>query len=434
MYLNGGPFPTAEGQISIMAGSGLGGGTVVNWTNCLRTHEWVREEWAREHGLEGLDGSDYDAHLDAVLERLQVNDACSDLNGVARAPAGGMREARLRLPARSPATPIPSGYDPETPAYMGFGDVSGSKQSTTKTYLQDAARSRREISSPTAAPSGSWSRTVAPPASRRRGPTRTRSGEPARRASGRSAHPPSSSPAGRSSRRRCCCARGSAGPPSATTCACTRPRRSAASTTATRTGPGARRRRRSSHEFADSEDGYGFLLECSQSTTGLFAGRDALDLRPRAQAAHARLDADRGLHQPHPRPRARAGRRSTTHGERRGALPAQRRARRAQLPPRPRRDDQAPRRRRRAARSSRWPAAREPGSAARTSTASSPRSAPARWRRASTRSSPPTRWAAAGWAAIRRRASPTRAASCTTRRASGSATRAPSRRPRGRTR
>ena len=35
LYLNGGPFPTAEGQVTIQAGSALGGGTVVNWTNCL---------------------------------------------------------------------------------------------------------------------------------------------------------------------------------------------------------------------------------------------------------------------------------------------------------------------------------------------------------------------------------------------------------------
>ena len=80
LYLNGGPFPTAEGQVTIQAGSALGGGTVVNWTNCLRTHAWVREEWAR-FGLEGLDGPDYDRHLDAVTERLGATDACSDLNG-----------------------------------------------------------------------------------------------------------------------------------------------------------------------------------------------------------------------------------------------------------------------------------------------------------------------------------------------------------------
>ena len=42
----------------------LGGGTTINWTNCLRTTPWVREEWAQEHGLEGVDGPEYDRHLD----------------------------------------------------------------------------------------------------------------------------------------------------------------------------------------------------------------------------------------------------------------------------------------------------------------------------------------------------------------------------------
>ena len=37
LYLRGGPIPTAEGQVSIQAGSSLGGGTVINWQNCLRT-------------------------------------------------------------------------------------------------------------------------------------------------------------------------------------------------------------------------------------------------------------------------------------------------------------------------------------------------------------------------------------------------------------
>ena len=37
MFLNGGPFPTVDRQVSIVAGAGVGGGTVINWQNCLRT-------------------------------------------------------------------------------------------------------------------------------------------------------------------------------------------------------------------------------------------------------------------------------------------------------------------------------------------------------------------------------------------------------------
>ena len=81
MYWRGGPQPTADFNVTVYAGAGLGGGTVINWTNCLRTRPWVREQWATEHGLEGVDGPDYDRHLDAIFERLSVNDRCSDLNG-----------------------------------------------------------------------------------------------------------------------------------------------------------------------------------------------------------------------------------------------------------------------------------------------------------------------------------------------------------------
>jgi choline dehydrogenase-like flavoprotein len=112
---------------------------VVNWTNCLRTHDWVRSEWASEHGLEGLDQPDFDSHLDAVWERLGVNGDCSDLSG----PHLRMKEAceELGYDFRSiTRNTDPATYEPSSAAYMGFGDQSGSKRSTAKTYLVDAQR------------------------------------------------------------------------------------------------------------------------------------------------------------------------------------------------------------------------------------------------------------------------------------------------------
>jgi choline dehydrogenase-like flavoprotein len=137
MYWRGGPNPTADFNVTVYAGAGLGGGTVINWTNCLRTRPWVREQWANEHGLEGVDGPEYDRHLDAIFERLSVNDRCSDLNG----PHQRMKEGADRL-GWSFQTILRNAdeerYDPASAAYIGFGDQSGSKLSTQKTYLQDA--------------------------------------------------------------------------------------------------------------------------------------------------------------------------------------------------------------------------------------------------------------------------------------------------------
>jgi choline dehydrogenase-like flavoprotein len=144
MYYRGGPTPTADMNVTLQAGATLGGGTVVNWTNCLRTSPWVREQWAREHGLEGLDSADFDRHLDAVLHRISANADCSDFNG----PHQRMRDGAQQL-GWSFKTIVrnadPSSYTPETAAYMGFGDQSGSKQSATKTYLQDAFDAGAEI-------------------------------------------------------------------------------------------------------------------------------------------------------------------------------------------------------------------------------------------------------------------------------------------------
>src|SRR3954470_4597763 len=93
MFWRGGPQPTADMNVSLQAGTTLGGGTTINWMNCLRTRPWVREQWAREHGLEGVDGPEYDRHLDAVLDRIGANDKGSELNG----PQQRMKEAAEKL-------------------------------------------------------------------------------------------------------------------------------------------------------------------------------------------------------------------------------------------------------------------------------------------------------------------------------------------------
>jgi choline dehydrogenase-like flavoprotein len=137
MFWRGGPTPTADGNVSLVAGTTLGGGTTINWTNCLRTRPWVREQWAKEHGLEGLDGAEFDRHLDAVMGRINANDRCSDLNGT---------QQRLREGAEALGWSFetiirnadPESYAPEMAGYLGFGDQSGSKRSADRTWLADA--------------------------------------------------------------------------------------------------------------------------------------------------------------------------------------------------------------------------------------------------------------------------------------------------------
>jgi len=144
MYWRGGPTPTADGNVSLQAGTTLGGGTTINWTNCLRTYPWVREQWATEFGLEGVDGPDYDAHLDAVLGRIGATTKASDLNQPQQKMKDGCE--RLGWDFRPVVRNVDlEKYSPEASGYLGFGDPSGAKNSTEKTYLRDAVENEAEV-------------------------------------------------------------------------------------------------------------------------------------------------------------------------------------------------------------------------------------------------------------------------------------------------
>jgi choline dehydrogenase-like flavoprotein len=144
MYWRGGPNPTAEGNITLQAGTALGGGTVINWSNCLRTKPHVRDQWANEFGLEGVDGPDYDRHLDAVLERIGATDKASDWNGPHQRLKEGCQVLGWDFQTIVRNADLDS-YSPDTAGYYGFGDQSGSKRSSDKTWLLDAVEAGADV-------------------------------------------------------------------------------------------------------------------------------------------------------------------------------------------------------------------------------------------------------------------------------------------------
>jgi choline dehydrogenase-like flavoprotein len=137
MYWRGGPTTTADGNVAILAGATLGGGTTVNWQNCVRPPASVRAAWAADHGLAGIDGPAFDEHLEAVSERISATTACSDMNGPNARLAAGAEAMGWSWQVAARNTD-PDRYDPETAGHVGFGDRSGSKQGTIKTFLPDA--------------------------------------------------------------------------------------------------------------------------------------------------------------------------------------------------------------------------------------------------------------------------------------------------------
>ena len=137
LYWRGGPMPTDDGTVTLLAGRTLGGGTTVNWMTCVAPPAAVRREWAHVHGLRGLDGDEFDTHLDAVLTRLGAReqpDAENETNRLLRAGAEqlGWRWQRIRRNVD------PSRYDSTQGGFVSFGDRTGAKQSTPHTFLRDA--------------------------------------------------------------------------------------------------------------------------------------------------------------------------------------------------------------------------------------------------------------------------------------------------------
>ncbi|MGZ8455281.1 MAG: GMC family oxidoreductase N-terminal domain-containing protein [Gemmatirosa sp.] len=54
LYADAATRATADLSVSILQGRAVGGGTAVNWLIMLPTPDWVLDEWAREHGAEGM--------------------------------------------------------------------------------------------------------------------------------------------------------------------------------------------------------------------------------------------------------------------------------------------------------------------------------------------------------------------------------------------
>lgn len=137
LYLGGGLASSEDGSIAIFAGSTLGGGTVVNYMNCIRTPDPIREEWARS-GIEGIADPGYQDHLDAVMERINATDAATTQNRqhkkmIQACEALGMEHRAIVRNVD------PSCEDPRVCGYCLAGCQKGCKQSTMKTFLQDAS-------------------------------------------------------------------------------------------------------------------------------------------------------------------------------------------------------------------------------------------------------------------------------------------------------
>src|SRR4029078_1622348 len=74
LYLNHGLLATWDGSLTMLAGSGVGGGTLSNWMTSIEAAAEVRAEWRRDHGRQELDdGEAWTGDIATLEEELSVS-------------------------------------------------------------------------------------------------------------------------------------------------------------------------------------------------------------------------------------------------------------------------------------------------------------------------------------------------------------------------
>jgi choline dehydrogenase-like flavoprotein len=137
LYLGGALVSSEDGSISVFAGSTLGGGTVVNYMNCIPTPEPIRREWEAA-GLEGISDPSYEEHIRSVMARINATDEATTQNRQHKKMIQGLEA--LGMEHRAIVRNVDASCeDPRVCGYCLAGCQKGCKQSTMKTFLQDAS-------------------------------------------------------------------------------------------------------------------------------------------------------------------------------------------------------------------------------------------------------------------------------------------------------
>lgn len=137
MYLYGGGLMTRNLTCRILAGSALGGGTLVNYSTAWKTPEPRLREWAEVSGIDAFVNGEMQDSLDAVADRIGIN---RDETKPARRDAlleEGLTKLGWHVDVFPKATK--GCLQDASCSYCGFGCRVDAKQGTMKTFLPDAA-------------------------------------------------------------------------------------------------------------------------------------------------------------------------------------------------------------------------------------------------------------------------------------------------------
>ena len=138
LFLDRGGTSTSDLGIGILAGRGVGGGTVINWNVSLRLSGEVAADWDRASGLRGLAAS-LAPHYDAVSQRLGLAPSPDNANNQAlRAGCEALGWDVKAIPRNASGCGAGCGY-------CTFGCAYGKKRDTPRTFLKDAVAAGAQV-------------------------------------------------------------------------------------------------------------------------------------------------------------------------------------------------------------------------------------------------------------------------------------------------
>ncbi|WFD36219.1 hypothetical protein MCUN1_003097 [Malassezia cuniculi] len=135
MYDSGGFIPTEDSSMFVLAGSGFGGGTTINWSATLQPRHFLREAWSRKYGLPYFQSSLFTQDLEEVERYVGastdfVHNRANTLLALGAARAGQPYNA----------VPQNSGGNPHYCGKCHMGCASGNKCSGPAAWFRDAAK------------------------------------------------------------------------------------------------------------------------------------------------------------------------------------------------------------------------------------------------------------------------------------------------------